>query len=313
MKSQIKSILIPTDFSESSENALAVGIAIAERQKADIVLLHVVDRFANLQPTEVFLPEIQLMPDINLMIEIRLKEFSESVTKKAGIKVDSKVLNGQPFERICRLAYEENISLIVIGTHGTSGLRGLFMGSEAYRVVKSAPCPVLTVPGNWNKKEFKKVLFPIRLIPGALDKYFYARPIIEKNNSELFLLGLTDMKNARNTKDLMLLIKNLKRQLNDDNVKFQTAYCPGEDFPAEVSKTTRELNIDLIILTANIDPEWKSYFIGPFGQQVINHAQVPVLSIKPSNDQTEAVPVFRLAEQWGRSINLSGTEKRKGR
>ncbi|MCU0472312.1 MAG: universal stress protein [Bacteroidales bacterium] len=292
---------------------MAVGIAIAERQKADIVLLHVVDRFANLQRTEVFLPEIQLMPDINLMIEIRLKEFSESVSKKTGIKVESKVLNGQPFERICRLAYEENISLIVIGTHGTSGLRGLFMGSEAYRVVKSAPCPVLTVPGKWNKKEFKKVLFPIRLIPGALDKYFYARPIIEKNNSELFLLGLTDMKNTRNTKDLMLLIKNLKRQLNNDNVKFQTAYCLGEDFPAEVSKTTRDLNIDLIILTANIDPEWRSYFIGPFGQQVINHAQVPVLSIKPSNDQAEPVHAFRLAEQWGRSINLSGKEKRTGK
>ncbi|MBK8883281.1 MAG: hypothetical protein IPN67_13110 [Bacteroidales bacterium] len=120
------------------------------------------------------------------------------------------------------------------------------------------------------------------------------------------------MKNARNTKDLMLLIKNLKRQLNNDNVKFQTAYCPGEDFPAEVSKTTREHNIDLIILTANIDPEWKSYFIGPFGQQgYLTMHRFRVLSIKPSNDQTDAVPVFRLAEQWGRSINLSGTRKRE--
>ena len=94
---------------------------------------------------------------------------------------------------------------------------------------------------------------------------------------------------------------------------FKPPIVPEKTFPQKLSKTTRELNIDLIILTANIDPEWKSYFIGPFGQQVINHAQVPVLSIKPSNDQTEAVPVFRLAEQWGRSINLSGTEKRKGR
>lgn len=65
MEIQIKSILIPTDFSESSENALNVGITVAIRHKADIRLLHVFDRFAHLQPSEVFLPEIQLMPDIN--------------------------------------------------------------------------------------------------------------------------------------------------------------------------------------------------------------------------------------------------------
>jgi nucleotide-binding universal stress UspA family protein len=281
MKSQIKSILIPTDFSGSSESALTVGISMAKRQKANIILLHVVDRFAYLQPTEVFLPDIKLAPDLNLMIDDRVKELSENISKETGIKVTGKVLDGQPYERICRLAYEEQISLIIIGTHGTSGMRKFFMGSDAYRVIKNAPCPVLTIPGKWDKKDFRKVLFPIRLISGALDKYFYARPIIEKNNSELFLLGLTDMKNTGNTKELILLIKSLKHQLHNDNIKFQSSYCPGEDFPAEVTKASKELNIDLIILTANIDIDWKTYFVGPFVQQVLNHSQVPVLSIKP--------------------------------
>ncbi len=302
MKSQIKSLLIPTDFSESSENALTVGISIAKRQKADVVLLHVIDRFAYLQPSEVFLPEIKLMPDTNYMIEFRLKEFSETIMKKTGINIQSKVLNGQPFEQICKLAFEENTDLIVIGTHGTSGLRGLFMGSEAFRVVKNAHCPVLTIPGKWNKKDFKKVLFPIRLISDALDKYFYARPIIEKNNSDLFLLGLTDMKNIPNTKELLLLVDSFKNRLNNDNVKYQTSYCTGEDFPSEVVKTAEELDIDLIILTANIDPDWKSYFIGPFAQQVINHVQVPVLCIKPSDIEVDHIQPLKLAEKWGRSI-----------
>lgn len=302
MKAQIKSILIPTDFSDSSESALKSGIAIAKRQKAEIILLHVIDRFAYLQPAEVFLPGLTLMPDINYMIEYRLKEFSENLAEKTGLKVSSKVLNGQPFEQICGFAYEENISLIVIGTHGTSGLRGLFMGSEAYRIVKNATCPVLTIPGKWDKEEFKKVLFPIRLIPGALEKYVYARPIIEKNNSELLLLGLTDMKDTANTKELLLLVENLKKQLNNDKIKHQASYCPSEDFAAEVSRTSEELDIDLIILTANIDPDWKSYFIGPFVQQVINHAQIPVLSIKPLHEITENAASFKLVEKWGRSI-----------
>ncbi len=286
MKSQIKSILIPTDFSVSSENALTAGISIAKRQKADIILLHVIDRFAYLEPAEVFLPEIKLEPDLNLMIKDRVEKISENISKETGIKVTGKVLDGQPSEKICGLAFEEQIDLIVIGTHGTSGSRQFFMGSEAYRIVKKSLCPVLTIPDKWDKKDFKRVLFPIRLIPGALNKYFYTRPIIEKNNSELFLLGLTDMKNTHQTKELILLIENLKQQLHNDNVKFQTSYCPGENFPAEVIKTNMELDIDLLILTANIDIDWKTFFIGPFVQQVLNHSQVPVLSIKPTYKQS---------------------------
>mgnify|MGYP003737374193 CR=1 FL=1 len=287
MKSQIKSILIPTDFSESSDNALNVGIAIAERHKAEIILLHVIDRFAYLQPAEVFLPDVRPLPDINYMIENRIKEFAENIKKKTGLEVKGKVRSGQPFEQICRLAFEEEVSMIVIASHGSGGLRGLFMGSEAYRVVKNATCPVLTIPGKWKDKEFNKVLFPVRLIPGALEKYIYSRPIIEKNNSELYLLGLTDTKDAENKEELDQLVYKLKVQLQNDRIRYQTSYCKGDDFPDEVIKKAKELGIDLIILTANIDTNWKNFFIGPFVQQVINHSNNPVLSIKPSYTSKE--------------------------
>lgn len=309
MKSLIKTILIPTDFSESSENALNVGISIARRQKAEILILHVIDRFAYLQPAEVFIPDVKPMPDINYLVEHRLREFTESIAKKTGIEIKFKVLNGQPSEQICALAYEKKISLIVIGTHGSSGLRSLFIGSEAYRVVKNAPCPVLTIPGKWENQTFSKVLFPIRLIPGTLDKYFYSRPIIEKNNSELFLLGLTDMKDPGYTKELIEHIENLKKQLQNDKIKYQISYCPGEDFPEQVIKSTREFGIDLIILTANIDIDWKTFFIGPFVQQIINHSQVPVLSIKPANSERLQSPYSRLGVDWGSTIDAALNKK----
>ncbi len=68
-----------------------------------------INRFEYLDPSEVFLPEIKLIPDINYMIEFRLREFSETITEITGIKVRSKVLNGQPFKQICKLPFEENI------------------------------------------------------------------------------------------------------------------------------------------------------------------------------------------------------------
>lgn len=305
MKSQIKSILIPTDFSESSKMALNVGISIAKRQKAKVVLLHVLDSYSSIQPAEFMFPGINLPPDLKTVMEEKIKTLAASISEKSGVSVTGTVSAGMPFEQICMSANKGNISLIVIGSHGTSGIRKFFMGSDAYRVIKNSPCPVLTVPGNWTRMDFKKILFPIRLIPGALEKYFYARPVIEKNNSELFLLGLTDMKDPENTKELTMLIGRLKYQLNIDNVKYQCSYIPGEDFPLEVAKTAKENDNDLIILTANIDNDWRSFFVGPFVQQVINHSLVPVLSIKPPDHITEAVQPYKLAEQWGRSLNLS--------
>jgi nucleotide-binding universal stress UspA family protein len=300
MKTQIKSILIPTDFSETSESTLAVGIAIAKRHKAKVTLLHVIDSFTSFQPAELMFPGMTL-PDLKSVMENKLNNLSSAIERESGVQIKGKVLAGQPSEQICRLAYNKQLSMIVLGTHGISGKRKLFIGSDAYRVVKNAPCPVLTVPGTWTSINFKKVLFPIRLIPGALDKYFYSRPIIEKNKSELFLLGLTDMKDYRKTKELILLIGRLKHQLHNDNVKFQTSYCPEEDFAAALEKTVSEHNADLIILTANIDIDWKSFFVGPFVQRVINHAEVPVLSIKPSDNKEGLVQPLYLAEEWGRS------------
>ncbi len=305
MRSHIKSILIPTDFSESAERSLAVGMSIAKRQNADVTLLHVMENNDLIQPVELLLPGINLHPDMNTLMEKRLNDISKKLSKKAEIKVTGKVLSGHAYDQICKLAYDGEFDLIVIGMHGTSGIRKLFMGSDAYRIVKNASCPVLSVPGHWKKNEFRKVLFPIRLIPGALDKYLYARPIIEKNNSELFLLGLTDINDTFHSKEVIMLINDLKQKLKKDSIKFQTAYISGEDFPTEVLKTAEELNIDLVVLTTNLDYDWKSFFIGPFVQQVLNHSMSPVLSIKPSGELTEKVPVINLADQWGKTLDLA--------
>src|SRR5664280_924125 len=187
MKTQINSILIPTDFSDLSESALKVGIAIAKRQNAEVTLLHVVDLLPYLLPTEVLLTNSK---EVLSRMGKRLQEVSEKIQKDTGLKAVVKVLEGTPSDSICKFANEENISLIVMGTHGVSGLREFFIGSEAFRVIKNSTCPVLTIPGNWQKTDFEKVLFPIRLSPDIYKTYFYARPIIEKNNSELFILGL---------------------------------------------------------------------------------------------------------------------------
>ena len=283
MNTKINSILLPTDFSELSESALKVGIAIAKRQNAEVTLLHVVDLLPNLLPTQVLLSDPL---EVLSRMEEKLKELSEKIQKDTGVKAVVKALKGTPSDSICKFAYEENISLIVMGTHGVSGLREFFIGSEAYRVVKNAACPVLTIPGNWQKTDFEKVIFPVRLKPGTLDTYFYARPIVEKNNSELFLLGLYDQKKDMIEEEISMSINKVKQQLNNDKVVFKSEISQSKDFPAKTLEMAEQYEADLIILSANLDHDFKTYFVGPFVQQVVNHSRLPVLSIKPKINET---------------------------
>lgn len=303
METLIKTILVPTDFSELSECALKTGISIARRQNAEIILLHVADRFAYLQPSEVFLPDVKVMPDIKLMMEEKLSAVSKKINEETGIKISGKVINGSPSEEICQFAYKENANLIVMGTHGSSGLREFFIGSEAFRVVKNASCPVLTIPGNWGKTDFEKVVFPVRLVPGALNKYVFARPIIEKNNSKLLLLGLAETKNPDNQAEMDRLIEKFKLQLYMNKVSFTSEICLSDNFAGKVMEKAEEFNADLIVLTANLDSNFKAYFLGPYIQRIVNHSKRPVLSIKPK--MSETVEASTLAAQWGNTIDYS--------
>jgi nucleotide-binding universal stress UspA family protein len=278
MKTQINSILIPTDFSDLSESAVKAGVAIAKRQNAEVTLLHVVDQNPYLLPTEVFLSNPR---DVLTRMEEELNELSEKIKKETGVKTLVKALEGRPSDTICKFANEENISLIVMGTHGISGLREFFIGSEAYKVVKIATCPVLTIPGDWGKTDFDKVLFPVRLNPGTLDTYFYTRPIIEKNNSELYVLGLYEHEKDIDNKEISISIDKLKGQLKNDNVQFRSGITQSKNLPAKILDFAKDYEADLIVLTANLDHDFKAFFVGPFVQQVVNHARLPVLSIKP--------------------------------
>jgi nucleotide-binding universal stress UspA family protein len=139
-------ILVPTDFSKHSENALTYAAAFAEKFGAELYLLHVVQDLA------LFIPDaITVAPPIAPPVEQFLAAAKAALDRAvkdgtlAGLKVHPEVREGTPFYEIVRFAQETNIDLIVLGTHGHSGLAHVLLGSTAEKVVRKAPCPVLTV------------------------------------------------------------------------------------------------------------------------------------------------------------------------
>ena len=139
---RLETILVPIDFSEPANQALRYACELAVRFKARLFLLNVV------QPLAVDVPYAGAMSDELLHPETGARNQLDELEVPQSEKIESierEVRSGPPFVEIVRYARERNVDLIVMGTHGRSGLSHALLGSVAEKVVRKASCPVLTV------------------------------------------------------------------------------------------------------------------------------------------------------------------------
>jgi universal stress protein A len=142
---QIKRILVPVDFSAQSLKALHYALSFADQYGAQLTVLNVVE--PAIYPSELgYIPsEIESLHE-NVMKNAK-ERLQELISKRlpGEILTEQQVRVGSPFLEIAAAAKEMEADLIVIATHGYTGLRHVFLGSTAERVLRHAPCPVLTV------------------------------------------------------------------------------------------------------------------------------------------------------------------------
>lgn len=142
----LKKILLPTDFSEYSDSARDYACSFAEKFGAELHLLHVLQDLVAMAPE----PGMAFPPPGDYMKELQASA-EQALAKRPGVtlpeecKIVRDVRHGTPFVEIIRYAKEFDVDLIVMGTHGRSGLAHVLLGSVAEKVVRKAPCPVLTV------------------------------------------------------------------------------------------------------------------------------------------------------------------------
>ena len=146
MKIRIRKILCPVDFSPNSDHAVKYALAFATAHDAELLLVHVME----LPPYPAM--DYPVAPQFAAGEEDRIRKAStgqlEALTdqlREQHGRINWRLAKGYPFPEIVRLAREEEVDLIVIGTHGRTGLAHVLLGSVAEKVVRKAPCPVLTV------------------------------------------------------------------------------------------------------------------------------------------------------------------------
>ena len=300
---QIKTILVPLDFSRSSMHALKYTIALAEEFGAAIHLVHV-------QPADEFteIPNAgRLMmncADAIALMQDRLGEIQEKHRVKFWPD-NCHVVSGKPYEEIVKLSRELHVDLIVLPTRGYSGLKRIALGSTAERVVRFAPCPVLIPRGKkfesmtWSGETTeifapRHILVPIDFSECSLGGLKYAARLATRFNATLRLfhalypytqlfqmdraagaaLPLIESARARAQEDMHQL-----RHLDFmDGVSCETEIRVGPAIDEICAESSHE-HVDLIVISTHGHTQFKHALLGSVTEHVVRYADCPVLAV----------------------------------
>jgi universal stress protein A len=163
---RITRILVPTDFSPTADEALDYAFGLAERFGASLELLHVLDDpfVTDGMSAEAYITEAPMIRTAMLQ-DAREKLRHRAGSCEAGVQVETEVLFGHGARTIAEYAAERGADLIVMGTHGRTGFAHLLVGSVAERLVRTAPCPVLTVRHPKAKKHREELVYDVDHLP----------------------------------------------------------------------------------------------------------------------------------------------------
>lgn len=167
MTFNIEHVMVPVDFSEGSRTAFYVGLQYARLFDAKTTVLHVLEPMTTFDSDfEDIEQTTQEMTQLEESVKHRVNKLFEAggldVVDRRRVVVE--IRGGKPFIEICRFAHDHKVGLIVMGTHGSTGLKQLFLGSTADRVVRRAPSQVLVVkPEEWEYRPFERIPRSLRL------------------------------------------------------------------------------------------------------------------------------------------------------
>ncbi len=275
-------ILVPIDFSEQSLIALEQSFNIAREYNAEITLLHVIEEAGAI--AKFFSKEQN--EDVKKTIQKDLDKLAASVEKKVKITVNTLVAKGSIYEKIAEVAELINATLIIMGTNGDDGKRKRFIGSNALRVVRESIVPVITIKGKHHRKGCKNIVLPLDLSKETREKVTKAIEF-----SKLFGGATIRVVSVLFTTD-EFVVNRLTRQLGQVKtfLEKEEIECTAEIIKGIKGEETLAENIleyatkvegDLIMIMTQQEVDFTQYFIGSSAQEMINHSQIPVLSIRP--------------------------------
>lgn len=276
----METILVPVDFSDHSEYALEVAAGIAKKQNAEIVVLHM------LALHESYLTGDEKNQTFNEIYFTKLtKERFEKFLAKdylKGISVTEAVKYTKVFSQIDDVASEYRADLIVMGSHGTSGLKEIFVGSNTEKVVRTSKVPVLVIKERMPHFKVKKVVFVTDFEIESKSAYIAARDFFKFFDVEPELLFVNLPEKFMSSSEMRIEAKNFMEEAGTDAKQLMKKINFYDDYTLEkgVFNFCNANKMDLIAISTHGRKGIAHFFYGSIGEDIANHAEIPVLTFR---------------------------------
>ncbi len=281
-------ILVPVDFSDQSQIAISQSYNLARLTKADLTLINVIDESFHL-------PFFSAKEDKTMEKKIQkaLEKLAEETSQESGINVSTLIVKGKVYEEVQKAAKKLKCSFIIMGTNGSTGLKK-FIGSNALRVIREAPCPVITIKGKKHRTGCKNIVLPLDLTKETKEKVSKAIEIANLFGSTINLVSVL-------TTDDEFIVNKLKRQMHqvhefivEHNIPCTIEFLHGSEISEEIVGYSKKIKADLIMIMTQEELTWTDImFISSSAQQLINESEIPVLSVRPKEKKDTTASVFQ--------------------
>ncbi|MBC8768654.1 universal stress protein [Arenibacter sp. BSSL-BM3] len=273
----MKHILVPVDFSKHSAYALEVAAGITRQQKADITVIHMIGISEAVIAEEEFLEYEEAKYFMGLAKQ-RFKSFLDKPYLK-GIVIHKIVQNYKVFSELNHVAKEQNIDLIVMGSHGSTGFNEIFIGSNAEKVVRTSDVPVLIIKQQNSDFRIKNILFGCSFSEDMVLAYRKVKSMAQKFSAKLKLVYInTPFEDFLSTPEAEKRIADFMSKAQETNYKVEIY----NDYTVEngLLNFTKTEKFDLLALPTHGRKGLAHFLLGSIGEDIANHAKLPVMTLK---------------------------------
>lgn len=274
-----KYILVPVDFSPSSINAMEHAVLYANAMNCNIKMIHVKRKNADYDPV------IDYCDYDEVLKSTAIDNFNKIVKHfngKMNGTIDYCVRDGRVFSEVCNQAKYGDASMIISGTNGVSGFKERWEGSNAFRIVSHATCPVITIKYNFVPKRPQRIVVPIDNTARTRLKIPIVANIAKDFNAEMVLVDLRSDNKFTTQKKMEEAMKAVTVYLDRHKVKYSkdSLHVKKSKTATSIIEYAMENNADLIAATSErLDNSWQQFSMSN-PQRLVNHSPIPVITIK---------------------------------
>lgn len=277
----MKKILVPIDFSEHSEYALEIAAQLAKKQNAELVALHMM----GLSQAVITKDDSKEVMEAMFYMKLAEKRFNEFLDREylKDLKVHTTVQNYKEFQEINAVAKEFGCDLIVMGSHGSSGIHEMFVGSNTEKVVRHSDIPVLVIKHRDSDIEINTIVFASNFDKEFLKAFLNARKLSRTLNAKLQLVYVnTPGDGFRSTQEMnnkilqFLLEAKADEEYKVTDVAVYDAYTVEEG----VFEYSNFINADAIAMPTHGRKGLAHFFAGSISEDLVNHSDLPVITFK---------------------------------